>query len=180
LAVLLRLDVLERDSTKLRLSNSTLVASNLDLMNHLEELSSQLGATLNIVQTLQTQVESLVTSSVDLAQQGNTNPPWKQMLELKLETMDAEVNFLKTQADTSGSIDSFSTLILNCQSIEDVEAWLKKGFAKEGGSRYPFHEDQDVEEFMAEDGIPTFGPFSNFFVVLCTAEDLENRATKRP
>jgi hypothetical protein len=56
-------------------------------------------------------------------------PNWKRELELKLDTMDADVNFLKTQADSNGSISSFSILIPSFQSVEDVEAWLKKGFA---------------------------------------------------
>jgi hypothetical protein len=35
-----------------------------------------------------------------------------------------------------------------------------------------------VGEYLFEDDIPTFGPISDFFVVLCTAKDLDFRASK--
>jgi hypothetical protein len=103
---------------------------------------------------------------------------WKRELELQLETIEADVSFLKTQADSSGSIRSFSTLIPSFQSVEDVEAWIKKGFSKGGGDDQPYHEDRSSGEYLPEDDIPTFGPFADFFVVMCTCEDLESRATK--
>jgi hypothetical protein len=87
--------------------------------------------------------------------------------------MDTDVNFLKTQANSNGSMSSFSALIPSFQFVEDVEAWLKKGFAKGGGDgQQPYHEYRSVGEYLPEDHIPTFGPFSGFFVVMCTCEDL--------
>jgi hypothetical protein len=46
------------------------------------------------------------------------------------------------------------------------------------GGGDPYHEDRAVGEYLAEDDIPTFGPFSDLYVILAVAEELEGTVTK--
>jgi hypothetical protein len=176
-ALQLRVGCLETSKAEIEHKNEALSLSQDILSVRVSELSSQLATALNIVQALRNQAPPATNVSFQTVDPTQT-PNWRRELELKLDTMDADLNFLKTQADSNGSISSFSTLIPSFQSVEDVEAWLKKGFAKGGGDDQPYHEDRSVGEYLPEDDIPTFGPFSDFFVVMCTCEDLESRATK--
>jgi hypothetical protein len=138
---------------------------------------SELAATaLNIVQALWNQTH-LTTNIPVPTMEPSQALTWKRELELKLDTIDADVNFLKTQSDSSGSILSFSTLIPSFQPVCGRCGSLVKERLR-GGDGQPYHEDRSVGIYLPEDDIRTFGPFSDFFVVMCTCKDLERKATK--
>jgi hypothetical protein len=172
-----RVNLLEMAKVELESKNQTLTTLHASFSTRVTELSGQLSAALNIVQTIQN--ERQISPSVSFPSSDPTQTSsWKQELELQLETMEAEEGFLKMQADANGSISSFLTLIPSFQSVKDVKAWIKKGFAKGGGDGQPYHDNRSSGEYLSDDDIPTFCQFANFFVVMCTCEDLESRATK--
>ena len=59
-----------------------------------------------------------------------------------------------------------------------MEAWVSRAFAGDPNNPNPVQEDRGTGEFIPEDDVPTFGPFSDVFVVLAVAEDLESQDTK--
>jgi hypothetical protein len=67
--------------------------------------------------------------------------------------------------------------IIEC--VKDVEAWLTTAFLLVDGDGKPYHEDRAAGELFPEDkDIPTFGAFSDIYVVLAICEELEGTVTK--
>jgi hypothetical protein len=96
----------------------------------------------------------------------------------RLEILKANLASVKGQAKSLGTIKAFSGIISNIQCVKDVEAWLTTAFRLVDGSGEPYHEDRAVGKFFPEDNIPTFGAFSDIYVVLAICEELEGTVTK--
>jgi hypothetical protein len=59
-----------------------------------------------------------------------------------------------------------------------VEAWLTIAFHLVDGDGKPYHDNRAVKEFLPKDDIPTFGAFSDIYVVLAICKELEGTAIK--
>jgi hypothetical protein len=60
----------------------------------------------------------------------------------------------------------------------DVEAWLTAAFCDTDVDRNPYHGNCAVGEFLPQDDIPTFGPFTDIYVILAICEELEGTVMK--
>jgi hypothetical protein len=62
--------------------------------------------------------------------------------------------------------------------VQDAEAWLSLAFRDPDGGGEPYHQDRTIGEFLPQDDVPTFGPFSDLYVILAVCEELEGTVTK--
>jgi hypothetical protein len=176
-----RVKTLEASRTALEDTNQSLRASIANLETQSALLSSQLAAALNIVMALRNTSSSHSIGDpnhVDLT--GGAPSPKDEMnsFRLKLEGLEAELLGLKARSSEFGTIKSFSDIIPNIRSVNDVEAWLTMAFRQANGDGSPYHDNRAVGEFLPQDDIPTFGPFTDIYVILAICEELEGTVTK--
>jgi hypothetical protein len=75
-------------------------------------------------------------------------------------------------------IKAFLDIIPNIQLDKDVEAWLTMDFCNPNGDGNPYHENCAVGKYLPQDDIPTFGPFSDIYVILAVCEELKGTVSK--
>jgi hypothetical protein len=97
---------------------------------------------------------------------------------IRLEGLKSELLGLKAHSSKLGMIKSFSDIITNIRSVNDVEAWLMAAFCQSNGDGNPYHDNRTVCEFLPQDDIPTFGPFTDIYVILASCEELEGIVMK--
>ena len=105
----------------------------------------------------------------------------------RLSSLEAQVKLLLTKHKVAGTITVFTDLISGIRMVEDVEAWLLRYFYDVGEDP---PEDKDdpggvgwglsatTRRKRADTTYMSFGPFSDLFVILAIAEDLECQSTK--
>jgi hypothetical protein len=105
----------------------------------------------------------------------------------RLSSLEEQVKLLSAKHKVSGTITVFTDLISGIRTVEDVEAWLLRYFYDVGEDP---PEDKDdpggvgwglstaTQRRKADTTYMSFGPFSDLFVVLAIAEDLECQSTK--
>jgi hypothetical protein len=139
-------------------------------------LSNQLATTLSsIVVTLRNPAPA---DLVDLTGGALSGREDMAAFKSKLEGLESELLGLKARSSEMGVIKSFSDIIPNIRLVDDVEAWLTSAFRTTNGDGNPYHTDRAVGEFLPEDDIPTFGPFTDPYVILAICEELEGTVTK--
>jgi hypothetical protein len=115
---------------------------------------------------------------VDLT--GNIQPSGEALSSLLscFEILEANLALVKGQTKSLGTIKAFSGIIPNKQCVKDVEAWLITAFRLVNQDGKPYHEDRAVGEYLPKDNIPTFGAFSDIYVVLAICKEPEGTVTK--
>lgn len=99
-------------------------------------------------------------------------------IRFKIETLEAEFSVFKTESSESGTIQSFPDILPSMQLAKDLEAWLMLAFQDPDVNGNPYNEDQVAGEYLPEDDILTFGPFTDIYVVLAALEELEGVVTR--
>jgi hypothetical protein len=177
-----RVQTLEASRTSLESTNESLRASIVNLEAQSTLLSDQLASALNIVMSLRNPPQdqaNVGTNHVDLTQRSFAARDDVNAFRIRLETLESELLGLKARSSELGMIKSFADIIPNIRSVNDVEAWLTVAFGnKNGEDGNPYHDDRGVGEFLPQDDIPTFGPFTDIYVLLAICEELEGIVTK--
>jgi hypothetical protein len=160
-----------------------------------EEASKAVVAMKSQVVRLENQLNLTLQAMVDLKQ---TPPVSKPRVEFehstlgtlegdRLSSLEEQVKLLSAKHKVSGTITVFTDLISGIRTVEDVEAWLLRYFYDVGEDP---PEDKDdpggvgwatstaTQRRKADTTYMSFGPFSDLFVVLAIAEDLECQSTK--
>jgi hypothetical protein len=104
----------------------------------------------------------------------------------RLSSLEQQVKLLSSKNQVSGTITVFTDLIAGIRTIEDVEAWLLRYYNDIGEEPPDDGNDPDRSDWnfttssrkKPDTSFMSFGPFSDLFVVLAIAEDLECQSTK--
>jgi hypothetical protein len=162
--------------TQLEAAKTTLETKNRTLELLVASLTEQLETTLAIVLSLRDAPQGHIPSNpLDLT--GSASPDLST-IRTKLANLESDILGLKAHSGNLGTVKAFSDIIPNIQSVKDVEAWLTMAFRDPDGEGNPYHENRAVGEYLPQDDIPTFGPFSDIYVILAVCEELEGTVTK--
>jgi hypothetical protein len=105
----------------------------------------------------------------------------------RFSSLEQQVKLLSSKNQVSGTITVSTDFIAGIQTIEDVEGWLLRYYYADVGGDPPDEGNGDTEtdwnfttstQKKADTSFMSFGPFSDRFVVLVIAEDLECQSTK--
>jgi hypothetical protein len=181
----LRFRALELSNTELEQKNAILETNNANLDSKMDMLMAQLMTSIGMVKSLQD--SSSIPSApsnlagnnlINLSGDVNSTKTSLSTFKAQLEGVESQLSSLRAESSNKGTVKSFSGIIPNIRSVWDVKAWLTTAFRDSDGGGDPYHEDCAVGEYLAEDDIPTFGPYSDLYVILAVAEELEGTVTK--